>query len=139
MVPKGWFWRMFPCTKNWTNSTFGCSSVPKTGTMGIFGCSLVQNPRTRAYSPKPPFYETALLFTLKSSHMIQMNYLLGGRKAHQHKQFVLVRVRLTPNNRLVERKYSLCSPRKPRNTSFLFWLMAVPTSTAIASSLCVES
>ena len=32
MFPKRWFWQMFPCTKKWNEGTFGCSSVPKTGT-----------------------------------------------------------------------------------------------------------
>ena len=42
---------MFPCTEHWDEGTFGCSPAPRTG--------------TRAHSPKPPFYETALLFRLE--------------------------------------------------------------------------
>ena len=57
--PKGWFWRMFPGVKNRNEGTFGCSAVPKTG--------------TRAHSPKPPFYETALLFPLEFIRKAQMS------------------------------------------------------------------
>ena len=45
--PEQEYIRMFPSAKK---GTFECSPVPKTG--------------TRAQSPKPPFYETALLFPL---------------------------------------------------------------------------
>ena len=45
--PKGWFWRMFPRNENRNEGTFGCSPGTKTG--------------TRVRSPKPPFYQTALL------------------------------------------------------------------------------
>ena len=55
--PKGWFWRMFsrnenpermfPRNENRNEGTFGCSPGTQTG--------------TRVRSPKPPFYETALL------------------------------------------------------------------------------
>ena len=30
--PKGWFWRMFPGTKNRNEGTFRCSPAPRTGT-----------------------------------------------------------------------------------------------------------
>ena len=62
--PKGWFWRnppdvpperkpergyirMLPRNENGNEGRFGCSPGTKTG--------------TRVLSPKPPFYETALL------------------------------------------------------------------------------
>ena len=48
--PERGYIRMFPGTKNRNEGTCGCSPVPKTG--------------TRAHSPKPPFYEAALLFPL---------------------------------------------------------------------------
>ena len=45
---------MFPCTKNRNEGTFGCSPVPKTG--------------TRARSPKPPFYKTAIACFLSNQN-----------------------------------------------------------------------
>ena len=45
--------RMFPRNENRNEGTFACSPGTKTG--------------TRAHSPKPPFYETALLSPLDSS------------------------------------------------------------------------
>ena len=62
--PKGWFWRMFP--RNEKIGTSVRSDVPperkpERGYVRLF-------PRnetgTRAHSPKPPFYETALLSPL---------------------------------------------------------------------------
>ena len=47
---------MFPGTKSRNEGTFGCSPVPKT--------------RTRAHSPTPPFYQTALLSPLEKSAFI---------------------------------------------------------------------
>ena len=45
--PKGWFWQMFPRNENRNEGAFTCFPGTKT--------------RTRVHSPKPPFYETALL------------------------------------------------------------------------------
>ena len=45
--PERGYVRMFPRNKNRNGGTFGCSPGTKTG--------------TRVHSPKPPFYETALL------------------------------------------------------------------------------
>ena len=47
MVSKRVVWRMFPRNENRNEGTFACSPGTKT--------------RMRAHSPKPPFYETALL------------------------------------------------------------------------------
>ena len=58
--PKGWFWRMFPRNENRNEGTFGCCPATKTG-KGTFACSPRKKTRTRVHSPKPPFYETALL------------------------------------------------------------------------------
>ena len=61
--PKGWFWRMFPQNENRNKGTFACSPRTKTGTWndGTFACSPGTKTGTREHSPKPPFYETALL------------------------------------------------------------------------------
>ena len=60
--PKGWFWRMFPRNENRNEGTFGCSpGTTKNQNEGTFGCSPGAKTGTRAHSPKPPFYETALL------------------------------------------------------------------------------
>ena len=59
--PKGWFWRMFPRNENRNGGTFGCSPGTQNRNEGTFGCSPGTKTGTRAHSPKPPFYETALL------------------------------------------------------------------------------
>ena len=64
--PKGWFWRMFPGTKNRNEGTFGCSPVPKTRTRVHSPYSPAPKTGTRVHSPKPPFYETTLLFPLET-------------------------------------------------------------------------
>ena len=51
---------MFTCTKN----QFECSPGTKNWNEGTFGCSPAPNTGTRAHSPKPPLFETALLFPL---------------------------------------------------------------------------
>ena len=45
--PEQGYIRMFPRNENWNEGTFACSTGTKAG--------------TRAHSPKPPFYVTALL------------------------------------------------------------------------------
>ena len=54
--------RMSPGITKRNKGTFGCSPVPKSG--------------TRAHSPKPPFYETALLFPLDRGQ--QCTAILNG-------------------------------------------------------------
>ena len=65
--PKGWFWRMFPSTKNRNEGTFGCSPGTRNRNEGTFVCSPVPKTATRAHSPKPPFFETALLPTCRKA------------------------------------------------------------------------
>ena len=69
--PKGWFWPMFPGTKNRNEGTFGCSPVPQNGTKVHSDVSQYQKPErrhilrmspvpksgTKVHSPKPPFYK----------------------------------------------------------------------------------
>ena len=66
---KEWFskrvvLREFPRNENRNEGTFGCSPGTKTGTSlneGTFACSPGPKTGTRAHSPKPLFYENALL------------------------------------------------------------------------------
>ena len=60
-LTKGWFWRMFPRNENRNEGTFGCSPGTKSRNEGTFACSPGTKTGTRVHSPKPPFYETALL------------------------------------------------------------------------------
>ena len=53
---------MFSTNENRNEGTFGCSPGTKTGTRAYtFACSPGTKTGTRVPSPKPPFYETALL------------------------------------------------------------------------------
>ena len=52
-IPERGYIRMFPGMKNRKEGTFGCSRY--------------QHPGMRAHLPKPPFYETTLLFPLEKS------------------------------------------------------------------------
>ena len=63
---KGWFWRMLPRNENRNEGTFGCSHGTKTG--------------TRVHSPKPPFYETALL-SPSESIMVRLWELEGLKQS----------------------------------------------------------
>ena len=68
--PKGWFWRMFRRhekpergyvrmfrrNENWKEGTLNENRKE-----GTFACSCGTKTGMRAHSPKPPFYETALL------------------------------------------------------------------------------
>ena len=58
--PKGWFWRMFPRTKTGTrvHSDVPLERKPEQGYVRMFPRNENQN---EARSPKPPFFETALL------------------------------------------------------------------------------
>ena len=76
--PERGYIQMFPGTKNRNEGTLGCSPVPKTRNEGACGCSLVPKTGTRAHSPKPPFYETALLFPLDICSTPNMT----GRRFH---------------------------------------------------------
>ena len=58
---KGGFWRMFPRNENRNDGTFRCSPGTKHRNEGTFACSPATKTGTRVHSPKPPFYETALL------------------------------------------------------------------------------
>ena len=64
--PKGWFWRMFRRAKNRNEGTFEFPMFPRNENRneGAFACSPRTKTGTRAHSPKPPFYETALLSPL---------------------------------------------------------------------------
>ena len=62
--PKGWFWRMFPRNGNWNEGTFGCSPGTEIQNEDTFACSPGTKTGMRVHSPKPPFYETALLSPL---------------------------------------------------------------------------
>ena len=57
---KGGFDGCSPGTKNRNQGTFRCSRN-ETRNEGTFACSPGTKTGTRAHSPKPPFYETALL------------------------------------------------------------------------------
>ena len=59
--PKGWFWQMFPCTKISSKDIFPCNA---TLAEERYDFRYFWTPRTgtRAHSPKPPFYKTALHF-----------------------------------------------------------------------------
>ena len=59
--PKGWSWRMFTQNENRNEGTFGCSPRTKNRNEGTFACSHGTKSGTRVHSPKPPFYQTALL------------------------------------------------------------------------------
>ena len=76
--PKGWFWRMFPRNENRNEGTFAKTTLLETALLspndpfwcwqkggfqkgGFGGCSPGTKTGTRVRSPKPPFYETALL------------------------------------------------------------------------------
>ena len=76
--PKGWFWRMFPRNENQNEGTFAKTTLLETALLspsdpfwcwqkggfqkgGFGGCSAGTKTGTRVRSPKPPFYETALL------------------------------------------------------------------------------
>ena len=72
--PKGWFWRMFPRNENRNEGTFGCSPGTQNRNEGTFGCSPGTKTGTRVHSPKPPFYETALL---SPGEVVLMNVALG--------------------------------------------------------------
>ena len=52
---------MLPWNEHQNEGTFGCSHRTKTRNEGTFACSPRTKTGTRAHSPKPPFYETALL------------------------------------------------------------------------------
>ena len=52
---------MFPQNENRNEGTFGCCPWTEDRNEGTFACSPGTNTGTRAHSPKPPFYETALL------------------------------------------------------------------------------
>ena len=59
--PERGYVRMFPWNENRNEGTFGCSPGTKNRNEGTFACSPGTKTGTRAHSPKPPFYETALL------------------------------------------------------------------------------
>ena len=52
---KGWCWRMFPCTKNRNEGTFGCFPSTKNRNEGTFGCSPVPHTRTRLHLDVPRY------------------------------------------------------------------------------------
>ena len=52
---------MFPQNENRNKGTFGCSPKTENRNEGTFACSPGTKTGTRVDSPKPPFYETALL------------------------------------------------------------------------------
>ena len=71
---------MFPRNENWNEGTFGCSPGTKTRNEGTFACSLRTKTGTRAHSPKPPFYETALVFRLELRPcMVLVDVSFGSR------------------------------------------------------------
>ena len=75
--PKGWFWRMFPSTKNRHEGTFGCCPVPKTGT---FGCSPEPKTGTMAHSPKPPLTKQPFCFLSQNAIGACDTYSMLGRE-----------------------------------------------------------
>ena len=62
--PKGWLWRMFPSTNKTERRYIRMSPVPKKERRYIWMFPGTKT-GTRVRSPKPPFYETALLFPLE--------------------------------------------------------------------------
>ena len=64
--PQGWFWQMLSCTEISTKKSF-----PAVLTLAEESYDFdIPGPKnqTRAHSPKPPFYKTALLFPLGMKH-----------------------------------------------------------------------
>ena len=74
--PKGWFWRVFPQNEN-RNEGFPWNENRNEGT---FACSPGTKTGTRVRSPKPPFYETALLSPsdVRASLAIRRLFLVGA-------------------------------------------------------------
>ena len=60
-LTKGWFWRMFPRNEIRNEGYIRMFPRNENRNEGTFACSPGTKTGTRAHSPKPPFYETALL------------------------------------------------------------------------------
>ena len=81
---KGWFWRMFSRNENRNEGYIRMFPRNENRNEGTFACAPERKTGTRVRSPKPPFYETALLSPLE----VKADTSGKGGGHHLHYPFV---------------------------------------------------
>ena len=79
---KGWFWRMLPRNKNSQRGYIRMFPRNENRNEGTFACSPGTRTGTRVRSPKPRFYETALLSPSEPKALPRLGIYVRTPRAH---------------------------------------------------------
>ena len=91
--PQRWFWRMFPCTKNWNEGTIGCYPNARTGMRVHTDVHRYQNrnrgtfAKTTLFRNRPFLVARAIRNAIRANRFAIETPLFIARQADSHESF----------------------------------------------------